>query len=859
MISWKNYVKKLISIPDEMDSITLSFDEGNSNIPIPAIVKASILMLDKMVQNKGKRHVIVFPEREYTSLTFAVIRAIHNISTGKIEKEYNIEDFVPGDRLKLGNAVAEFLGLAVINGIDYMQIKLSDTNRYSIPVASLPIFQKTDTKRPLSSSAKFKIERDALNLREKASDNSTSYLNELKQFKSHMSASVYYVSAVNGVREQLAEMRFCGEKLSKYLLLGKSNYEGRISNIGSGQLTGIPAIVFSSDIYAVNASIDYGNPAQSVIIDISNMNLILSQLDALDQVIDRGIPIIFVTDTCNSLDFSALRDRSFNVWRWDKNTIVNEFYANKESGPETVIKHCVQQELKFLKVAGNEISDSARILAKYRWKIREQSVQMMDLYGKLNNISFKVLRETVPFDTFELKTENRELDTCMHLLEMEKAFMSQAEYEDYYRIICNYRRVYSNGYQLNKENALKNTLDSYKGKRICLVIQEHGDKTKIESYWRQRLKENTQMDVLFPSEYYSASATKYDLTIIIGWLKRAIMRKLIFSYHTASYTILLYDYENRWRSHDSRQWRNALSQSDNKIIIDKAFNSSDLKVSYVRYRDEILEDVAEEVIEDDELEEIDNVLRENKFKRYVKSGVKSGNQVIEAVPVNFVGGYISFYQTGHHVVSATKLINRKSEKIESLTPGQLHNGDFVVVRESDKDIVREMADIILANSGQSNLRELATKWKEVIEIELLFTTPDKFYESLMSAGFQKGFATVKRWIEDDNVIAPRQKEDLAYIAKVTQNQVLSEKIDEIFDAATVVRAAHIQAGKTLSEKLKDQIAEVLKRFGKIDPLNIWEPIDINVEGFGLVRILKIIDIGVPVQVDASDTNRLIEE
>ena len=81
MISWKNYVKKLISIPDEMDSITLSFDEGNSNIPIPAIVKASILMLDKMVQNKGKRHVIVFPEREYTSLTFAVIRAIHNIST----------------------------------------------------------------------------------------------------------------------------------------------------------------------------------------------------------------------------------------------------------------------------------------------------------------------------------------------------------------------------------------------------------------------------------------------------------------------------------------------------------------------------------------------------------------------------------------------------------------------------------------------------------------------------------------------------------------------------------------------------------------------------------------------------------
>ena len=82
MISWNNYVKKLISIPDEMDSITLSFDGGISDMPIPAIVKATILMLDKMVLNQGKRHLIVFPEREYTSLTFAVIRAIHNISTG---------------------------------------------------------------------------------------------------------------------------------------------------------------------------------------------------------------------------------------------------------------------------------------------------------------------------------------------------------------------------------------------------------------------------------------------------------------------------------------------------------------------------------------------------------------------------------------------------------------------------------------------------------------------------------------------------------------------------------------------------------------------------------------------------------
>ena len=101
MIAWDDYLKKLVSEPDEMDGITLSFNGGDTNISVPAIVKSSILMLDKMVQHQGKRHVIVFPEREQTALIFSLISAIHNIETGKIEKRYLVENFVPGDKLEI--------------------------------------------------------------------------------------------------------------------------------------------------------------------------------------------------------------------------------------------------------------------------------------------------------------------------------------------------------------------------------------------------------------------------------------------------------------------------------------------------------------------------------------------------------------------------------------------------------------------------------------------------------------------------------------------------------------------------------------------------------------------------------------
>ena len=75
MIAWDEYLEKLISVPDVMDEISLSYDGGNTNISVPAIIKGSILILDRMVQNQGKRHVLVFPERERTALTFSLVNA----------------------------------------------------------------------------------------------------------------------------------------------------------------------------------------------------------------------------------------------------------------------------------------------------------------------------------------------------------------------------------------------------------------------------------------------------------------------------------------------------------------------------------------------------------------------------------------------------------------------------------------------------------------------------------------------------------------------------------------------------------------------------------------------------------------
>ena len=69
----------------------------------------------------------------------------------------------------------------------------------------------------------------------------------------------------------------------------------------------------------------------------------------------------------------------------------------------------------------------------------------------------------------------------------------------------------------------------------------------------------------------------------------------------------------------------------------------------------------------------------------------------------------------------------------------------------------------------------------------------------------------------------------------------------------------MQHSGSLSRLLKKRIAQELQTLGEIDAINIWEPIDMEVEGIGKVKVLKVIDIEPALMIDASNTNRLLSE
>lgn len=158
MIKWEEYIQQLMIEPDNIDGVSISFDEGKTATSISPIVKVSVLMLDRMIEKQGNKQMFVFPERQQTALSLVLVRVIRNIFMGKIGVEYNPETFCPQDKLKLGNAVVEFLGVENKR----ILLHMADLDKYSVPISMLPMLQKTDTKRPLSKSRKFCVERNKI-------------------------------------------------------------------------------------------------------------------------------------------------------------------------------------------------------------------------------------------------------------------------------------------------------------------------------------------------------------------------------------------------------------------------------------------------------------------------------------------------------------------------------------------------------------------------------------------------------------------------------------------------------------------------------------------------------------------------
>ena len=112
MLEWDEYIKQLLETKCVFDGMALSSSDDSVESNIPPIIKSSILMLESTIEKQGKYNVFVFPEKKLTMFLFTMIKLIHDIYEGQIEKIYNPHSFVKGENLSFRTVLLSLMELA---------------------------------------------------------------------------------------------------------------------------------------------------------------------------------------------------------------------------------------------------------------------------------------------------------------------------------------------------------------------------------------------------------------------------------------------------------------------------------------------------------------------------------------------------------------------------------------------------------------------------------------------------------------------------------------------------------------------------------------------------------------------------
>lgn len=243
-------------------------------------------------------------------------------------------------------------------------------------------------------------------------------------------------------------------------------------------------------------------------------------------------------------------------------------------------------------------------------------------------------------------------------------------------------------------------------------------------------------------------------------------------------------------------------------------------------------------------------------RKTVAAGVAAaGNgldEPIEAHYVDFAGPTFAYLTEGHELPVVNDYVTGEhgtAGKVPFRPIGELKVGDFVLFRGTgDSDIIRFMVEDEIGADTYQKLRATATRWKSALR--RIGGDPQEVWQKLCHFGFSRHIQTVRAWLCNRNMIAPKNPEDIRTIARASGDQELLDVLPRIEQAISEINGHHIKAGKRLTSELLKELPR------RLDVIASGETeVDL---GFGKVWIVRIEEIdGGLTPVNYTIVNRLL--
>lgn len=818
-----------------------------------AILHRDLQHYSRLVQeNKTKenmRAAITLPETNYSLPLLIIFDCLTSVLNGN---NIAARAYSKGQKLKFGNCIVEYIGEKQHPNIRRKQIhvKLSDVEIGIDPIYS-KYLHKTDTNRTLSPQKTYHINKKRINKKyniSDVSDESQLIVQELFANKTNIEKPVVLLDSPSCFFNVIEKLKIKGKPILNFLIVARGDEKGCWKIENSGQFDCIPAIILASDLYIMNKLLKENPELEKspIYINGTNLHFIDSYLDSYDQISARKNSVFLVSDYVSLFDLSVLFKRTDFIFIQPE-----EFEDKKISQPKNIIDHSFRNLFtKQWKIDTYDHPGIEKCFNDLRF-IRDTAskfVYLNDLYRILNSVFFNILHTCYPLSVEQRLKFVDEIEKGFKNVVSEKNYIDQATYRQLEQTVELTLSLLNDEEELPKIQKIRELLLSQPEKHFYLVAGgSQEEKERANNYWTSFCSENQlsgTISILTLSEYIKEPV---DSAIITRWFGKEKMRKIIFSFYKSEELTLLY--------YPETIFYDAFIKSSKKMLREKKISINGNSYIGNFFKSEI--ESCSDVYSDEELKELEDfetsvkIFKVGKYQIAPQGKSESG---VEVIPVSFTDGSFLFCKPLKKLIVVNISQDRNDHAFSEKIAEELHENDVLVFRDSQSDIIREIADNILIKEGQENLRKMAELWKIPFQSRFQQEPFDKTQRLLRRLGCERNDLTIRNWINDEDIIAPGSLDDIKLIAKSINNNEMLTKAQEIIDAAKSVRSVHVQAGRILSERLKTTLHEGL--------MNLFDndgTVEYNIPDIGNINLLKIDSIEGKILINPKDVNILIKD
>lgn len=798
-------------------------DDGSGGRPISEymIVNSALACAQVRGEHCGLT-VLVLPFVGPTPLLLGFVASLGLVQQSG-QRDVTENSFFPGQKVLVDNyAVAEFAGIKEFNGrrmfglTQYRRsqgLRLSSTHYW--PISELRRLIPADWSRATRGQLTYDLSKSDKMLP------ALEYLFNASK-TAHLAAvgkKVLVVTPVTTAHDLAKRLRFYNHPLKEVVPMG--HLVGNIVKPWSNRFgQQEPLLLFTSDLDVACAHAEERSESiETVIIDMTGRNV--NKFASLSELRHMNLPTLIVSPERSASELSIVDDDSVGVWEWDTGDLSALLWPHDSTTDRDGVISRYERRLQTQSSAApqvrcidcslaDKVFESVRYLKTMARRREEDSLSELDeLVVLAFGVASRLLRSTTLLtDDIPSFMEIEKIIKRIDDITRESHYLSEAEKTAAVSTRELLQRFFD---QLKVNNpkaaVIQELLALQPGQTI--ICPDARILADLEHAYR-----NKGLRVL--GDYDPADEMKIDGAIIPGWFRKDRMARLLVPPVTQPVTLLLYNLERRWHAEFCLERQKSRKKRARRGKRSKLFPNVR---GWVEPR--IEPEQPAEAEHDSSLRELEAIQEHvhTAHRQHAYRAAKSDGSEAE-VParlVLFEAGAHAFLRESYKAIVVTHLLDATVEDTEEedvdvshKTVKELKPGDALLFhRRSDRDVIRMTAD----EDMPAGLRDTAMLWQTALVnyARRENMKPKDIWKRLRKEGCPVHLQTIRGWMYDSEMIAPRQYErDVAIIAKVTDDPKLNSQFETVLNAISTVFGAHQRASHKLARQVLHRAIEILK-------------------------------------------------